>query len=304
MNIESIETFRRLFETKSFTKTAEIMEITEATVSYRIRELEKYLGKDLVIRNLDKSVSVTEFGDSFYSKSAQFMDYLNNIKNEENDKTPIKVINIITGEIAGIYFLSPIIKGYRDKYKGVGVNLEIASALDTLTKLMHNESDIGFTASTNFPDFKAFLNSVKVTRVFPIRLYVIARPGNPVLKSKEIFPNDLKGLPYVARIPTSGIQAEIDRVLSDSGVENKDLNIVYRFQNSSSVISAVAEGLGVSICSNIQAKKYIEAGIIGYAPLATSLKSYIYMIDTHKGGNVEINRFTSYLRAYAKLQLS
>ena len=106
----------------------------------------------------------------------------------------------------------------------------------------------------------------------------------------------------MARVPTSGIQAEIDRVLSDSGIRNEELNIVYRFQNSSSVISAVAEGLGISICSDIQARKYIDAGIIGYAPLLSHLKSYIYMIDVHNGGSTEVNRFSSYLRAYAKIQ--
>ncbi|MHB1708450.1 MAG: LysR substrate-binding domain-containing protein [Thermoplasmataceae archaeon] len=302
MNIESVETFHKLFETKNFTKTAEIMGITEATVSYRIKELEKYLGKDLVTRNLDKSVSITEFGNSFYRNSSKFVDYIISIRNGTEETIPPRVINIITGEIAGIYFLSPIIKGFRDKYKGVGVNLEIASALETLTKLMHNESDIGFTASTNFPDFKPFLNSVKITRVFPIQLFVIGRPDTPILKSKGVAPEDLKGVPYVARVPTSGIQAEIDRVLSDSGIRNDDLNIVYRFQNSSSVISAVAEGLGISICSDIQARKYIDAGIIGYAPLLSHLKSYIYMIDVHNGGSTEVNRFSSYLRAYAKIQ--
>jgi len=303
MNIESIETFHKLFETKNFTKTAEIMGITEATVSYRIKELEKYLGRDIVTRNLDKSVSVTEFGKDFYTNSTKFMNYISGIRDVGEEKTPSKVINIITGEIAGIYFLSPIIKGFRDKYKAVGVNLEIASALETLTKLMHNESDIGFTASMNFSEFKPFLNSVKITRVFPIRLFVIGRPDNPILKNQGIAPEELKGIPYVARVPTSGIQAEIDRVLSDSGVRNEDLNIVYRFQNSSSVISAVAEGLGISICSDIQAKKYIDAGIIGYAPLISKLKSYIYMIDVHNGGSTEVNRFSSYLRTYAKLQL-
>ncbi len=66
MNIENLKTFITLSELKNFTQTADRYYIVQSTVTNRIMELEKGLGKKLFIRNR-KNVELTEEGLHFLS---------------------------------------------------------------------------------------------------------------------------------------------------------------------------------------------------------------------------------------------
>lgn len=64
MNIDSLKTFVILADTKSFTKTAKLQYVVQATVSNRINELEKQVGKSLFIRD-NKNVQLSNEGKAF-----------------------------------------------------------------------------------------------------------------------------------------------------------------------------------------------------------------------------------------------
>lgn len=300
MDLESLRTFCKLYENKSFTKTAEELGLTEATVSYRIKELEKYVGTELIIRKRDRTIYFTEKSTELYEKSQDILEWLDKFRSQ-NIRKPLKgTIRMSSGEVAGIYFLASAVKDFRDKHPEVEIRLDFRSAEETFTRLQNREIDLGFSTSVNFKKFRNFINSVKVTELFPIELIVITPLHHPLLEKKIVDPSELLKYNYVARFENSAIQAEIDRVFEKSGIKAESLNVVYKFPNSSSVISAVAEGLGVSICSKIQAVRYVQAGMIGYVPMSTDVKSYIYMIDRHKGENELVNIFDSYIRNYVK----
>lgn len=301
MNTEALETYCILYDTKNFTKTAGILKITEATVSYRIKEIERFLGKELVIRSRDKSISFTESGNRFYEEATNIVETLEKFKKKDNGKPLTGRIRVSSGEVAGIYFLASGVKDFNDKHPNVDIRLDFCSAQDTLDRLQRKEIDLGFTSSLNFNSYSKFLSTVKITKLFPIRMGVIARVGDPILQQKEIDLESIVGQPYVARSETSAIQAETDKILEKSNISKSDLKIVYTFMNSSSVISAVTEGLGISVCSDIQANKYVQSGLIGFVPIKSSVKSYIHMIDRHKGENQLVNLFSSYLRKYLHL---
>ena len=301
MNIEAIETFCVLYETGNFTRTSEILHISEASVSYRIREIEKYLDAELIIRNRDKSISFSETGKRFYEEAKGIVESLEKFRSKDPVKPLKGKIKASSGEIAGIYFLASAVKDFNDKHPLVNIRLDFCSALETLNRLQNRETDIGFTSSLNFSAFSKYLSTVKITKLFPITMGIIARTGDPILKKDEVDLKEIVGRPYVARSDTSAIQAETYKILEKSDISKNDLNIIYTFLNSSSVISAVAEGLGISICSDIQAHKYVESGLIGFVPIRTSVKTYIHMIDRHNGNNQLVNLFASYLQKYLNL---
>ena len=53
MNLSEIETFLTIVNTKSITKTAELLFLSQPTVSHRLRSLEEELGFSLIIRKRD-----------------------------------------------------------------------------------------------------------------------------------------------------------------------------------------------------------------------------------------------------------
>ena len=63
MNLAEIETFLTIVNTKSITKTADLLFLSQPTVSHRLTSLENELGFSLVIRNKGhKQVELTPKG--------------------------------------------------------------------------------------------------------------------------------------------------------------------------------------------------------------------------------------------------
>ncbi|PGM61819.1 hypothetical protein CN947_12915 [Bacillus cereus] len=75
MNYEHWETFITLAETNSFTRTAEKLNISQTTVTNRIKQLENQIGKLLFIRDT-RSVKLSEAGTILYPFAKKGIDIL------------------------------------------------------------------------------------------------------------------------------------------------------------------------------------------------------------------------------------
>lgn len=76
MNFDAIRTFLSLSETKNFNKTAELLFISQPTVTVRIKALEEELGQTLFIRN-NKTVELSPAGTHFHSYATQIFQLVN-----------------------------------------------------------------------------------------------------------------------------------------------------------------------------------------------------------------------------------
>ena len=76
MNFDAIKTFLSLSETKNFNKTAELLFISQPTVTVRIKALEEELGQTLFIRS-NKAVELSPAGVHFLSYATQIFQIVN-----------------------------------------------------------------------------------------------------------------------------------------------------------------------------------------------------------------------------------
>lgn len=68
-----LSTFITVYELGTFSKAAEVLYISQPTVSTQIKKLEKIIHTQLFIRHEKKGITPTEFGDFFYKKSVGIM---------------------------------------------------------------------------------------------------------------------------------------------------------------------------------------------------------------------------------------
>ena len=297
LDIEQLRTFCDVCLTKNFTKTATNLKITESTVSYRIKELEKYFERKLFNRRANKTVECTEFGNSFFVEAQEILAIIDKYNDVKGNGEPIGTIKISAGEIGGVFLLPPLIRAFESKFKNMRVKIEINNSLKTLRKLSESECDLGVTASVDF-DPNPYLKNIAVTKLLKLTYGVIAPVEHPVSKKNSVNVRELIGMPYISRDESSGSQREILKIFAESGLEEGDMNVVWRFNNSSSVINAVTEGLGLSIVSRVQASKYVHAGLISFIPLNTKVESYLNLLDIWKGTNQNVNAFISFVKYY------
>ena len=86
MNIETLKTFMILVKAGSFSKTAEIFHVTQSTISSRINDLEKELGKKLFYRKHHK-IELTESGRFFLPYAEKIVNNWNFSINRLNSTT-------------------------------------------------------------------------------------------------------------------------------------------------------------------------------------------------------------------------
>lgn len=145
MNTENLKTFIALSKYKNFTKTAEVLFIAQSTVTNRIAELEKEVGKRLFERER-KNVYLTEEG-------TRFLDYANRIIELEqtavndinaNNKFPNK-INI--GSTNTIYdcHLKDKLKNYINADNKTALKVTIAHSMPLIEMLGDGVIDFAFT---------------------------------------------------------------------------------------------------------------------------------------------------------------
>ncbi len=297
MNLDYLEVFLDLSKSGNMHKTAINLGLTEATVSYRLKQLEDMLGKELFSRDARK-LEITQFGKEFYTDAIQVVSIMSRYSKRHAESHVPKTIKVSSGEIAAIYLLPGLIKSFRDKNMDISVDMEIGSSHETIQKLVDAKSDVGFAVSLDFPEFHSVISKMGITELTDIELIFIAPVGCEFLNRKILRPKDLTEMPYISRYSSSGVQAQIEKILRRAGMSENDLKIVFRLENSSSVINAVSEGLGVSIVAMVQAEKQIKNGYIGWLPIETDVKTNLSLVDRWNGTNETVSKFVSFVKFY------
>lgn len=144
-----LETFITVYETRSFTQSSKILYLSQPTVTFRIRKIERELGVSLFIRNPQKYIIPTYAADMLYEHSKGHIREWEQLKcklqEEHSKKEKFKVgitQNLPSQLIPLLYsFLKPHLQQ---------INLEISIYDDTLiSKLVSdNTLDFGITESS------------------------------------------------------------------------------------------------------------------------------------------------------------
>ncbi len=74
MNLESLETFLTIVETRSLSKTADILHLSQSTISHRLSKLEKEFDTKLIQRNRgEREITLTLEGEDFINIAKRWM---------------------------------------------------------------------------------------------------------------------------------------------------------------------------------------------------------------------------------------
>ena len=144
MDLQTLQTFITLAETRSYTKTANQLFIAQSTVTNRINELEKELKLSLFNRT-NRSVQLTVDGERFKIYAEKVLELTENTLAEINMEHRF-VNHIRIGSADSIYegHLAPHIKTYRDKYPENSLKITIGYSNHLLEMLQEDMLDVVF----------------------------------------------------------------------------------------------------------------------------------------------------------------
>lgn len=167
MNAEILETYLNLVKTRSFTKTAELMFISQSAVSNRLASLENELQLRLVERSPgQKGIQLTQKGAEFTEYAKQYLELDHSIQDWRNGNT-IEVL-----KVASVISLTDyILNGF---YTQLLRKREMSVVMSThwtdriIAMLENREADIGITPRVFYS------KSIEAIPLFDEPLYLVS----------------------------------------------------------------------------------------------------------------------------------
>ena len=135
MQLETFKVFCDLVETASFSKAAELNEITQSAVSQQIRALEEKFQVALIERG-KKTFSVTAEGRAFLQASKEILRAYDGLSDrlQELQTTVAGELRIATVHSIGLHELPRNLKLFRNTYPAVEVTVEYLRSDGSLPK--------------------------------------------------------------------------------------------------------------------------------------------------------------------------
>lgn len=280
MNIEAIETFVLLAENRNFTKTAEMQYLVQSTISNRINELERYIGKELFIRN-NKNVKLTKSGEAFlpYAKRILMLKKDGIIKARSIE---IYEDRLALGLEDSIYknIISPIVKKYFMDFPNIAVKLKVNHSEEIIKLLSDGILDVGFVYS------KSKSSKFEVIDFGEDEIILVASPKNELITESEISYEYLTQFPILYADLGEEFFNWLSILFGDSPLFKLSVDEV------SYVIDFVKEGLGCAFVTKSSVINEIEKGELVYIKIkgSTPPSRQIYMlINKNKKHSIAVN---------------
>jgi len=275
MQIESLKVFCDLVETKSFTKAAQINDVTQSAVSQTISTLERRF-KSLLIERSKKNFRLTQEGDVFYDYSKQILQTHDALQSKLQE-----IENVISGNIRvatvytlGLHVLPPCVKSFLKSYPTVNVHVEYRRADQVYDIVLGNVVDLGLVA---YPVRDPKLETVLLRKD---KLALICHPQHPLAKRKSVKSSALNGQKFIGfeqDLPTRKALDKIfksQRVTVDQVMEMDNVETVKRAVEIDSGIAIVPEETVVQeVAAGTLAVVQIEGGDF-FRPLALIYKKH------------------------------
>lgn len=145
MDTESLQTFITLAEYRNFTKTADALFIAQSTVTNRIAELEREIGKQLFDRNKRK-VTLSKEGETFLFYAKRILELQSAGIQEVNSlKKYTNTFRLGTTNTIYECYLFPVIKEYMETHPEHSVKITIGHSNDLLQAIQDNLLDVAYS---------------------------------------------------------------------------------------------------------------------------------------------------------------
>ncbi|HIQ32105.1 MAG TPA: LysR family transcriptional regulator [Methanothermococcus okinawensis] len=278
--ISYFKTFVITATTKSFSKAAKELGITQGTVSNHISALERYFDAQLFIRT-PEGVELTPEGKILYESAKKILEIIESTRQriKSLNKYPEGTVKISASTTPGEHILPGIIKEYKRAYRDVDFQVEITNSKRCFELLERGAVDIAAVGYLYNRDYEHLI-------IGKDRLVLIVPPNHRLAKVGRATLSHIMKEDYIDREEGSGTREVLIRALNEKGYSMMDLNVVMRLGSSSSIITAVSEGSGVSIISEIPARRAVEAGLVKIVPVVDlDLTRYLYLVKGKKLSN-------------------
>lgn len=259
MDIRVLKYFLAVVREENITKAAEILHVTQPTLSRQLAKLEEDFGVQLFLRG-KKGITLTEEGMLLRRRAEEIVELADKTESElsAHEEMVAGEITIGSGELAAVQILPKIFQSFKEKYPHVIFDLYTANADQIKQRLDNGLTDIGI-----------LLEPVEIEKYdfirfhIPERWVVVMRADDPMAKKESITIKDLVQLPLIF-VKRQSVRNEVESWFRES---IDKLNIVALSNMSTNAAILVEQGFGYALVIE-GSLPFLDTTKICYRPLS------------------------------------
>lgn len=253
MELGQLEAFVQVAAHKSFSKAAEVLYLTQPSVTARIQTLERELTEDLFERT-GRSVKLTDAGQTFlqYAQRAlkdvqEGRDSLEALRNA--DFGNLRIGSALT---ISTYVLPRILKSFRHHYPGVDVSVRTGRSEDVLDLLLHDEVQVGVVRSLVHPE-------AETIHLYDDEIILVTDHNHPFAQSRSARIEEVSRQPLIFFDKGSSYYGLIHGIFRESSLVPTH---AMQLDSMEATKKMVEEGLGIAILPRVSVERELKLGIL------------------------------------------
>lgn len=248
MNFRHLQFFVELAKTQHMAKAAELLNISQPSLSYAISSLEQELGVPLFEKE-GRNIRLTNFG-RIYLKYAQRSlddlrkgsDYLNNLMDVKNGH-----INLGFTFTMGQELIPKLVREFlkQPEYKNITFSFAQGTTDELVQQLLDEKLDLVFTSAPQ--NFKSH-NQLTLKHLVNQEIVAAVPLSNPLSKKDCVTLKELTQYPLIAYSDKSGLKPTIKQMLDSEHIKPK---IEMETIEDHTIIGFVRYNFGVAIIPHL-----------------------------------------------------
>ena len=260
--IQQLRIIKAIASEKSFTRAAEILFISQPSLSKQVKVLENRLGIPLINRE-NTGISLTEGGYLFLQYAERILALceescraLNDLKNGDRGN-----LTVGASQTIGTYLMPRVLALFAQHYPQISLKVQVDSTRIIAKNVVDRNIDIAVVGG-DVPD--ELKKNLKVESFVEDELTLIIPKSHPFATNKKMYINkdDLYHLNFITLNPNSTIRKFIDNILIQNNIETRQFNVIMQLNSIEAIKTAVSLGLGAAFVSSSAIQKEIELNTI------------------------------------------
>lgn len=251
-----LKVFLTSAKTGSFTKAAELLNITQPAVTHQIRKLEETFKVKLFVRQRNR-ICLTKAGEILCRYADQIDRLYCQAKDEITGLAGHIYGNVLFGatSLLGIYLLPLILGGFKQRHPEVNISMHVGNSREVLKCLRDGIVEFAIVSE---PVPK---NRFIVLPFYQDDLTLIVPPDHPWCREKAVDAERIFEEDFILREQGSGTRAVYTKILKQR-YPNRKLKVAMVLGSTEAIMRGVIGKMGISIVSRLACHLETEQGLL------------------------------------------
>lgn len=250
MDFGQIEAFLQVAQHRSFSRAAEVLQLTQPSITARIQALEREVGDELFERG-GRGVRLTDAGTAFRPYVERILQTLQEGRDAVEEVRNVQLGSLRLGSALTIstYVLPGILHRFCEAFPGVDVFIRTGRSEQVLSMLLADEVHVGLVRSLANAE-------VETIDLYDDEIVLVAPPDHRFAASGTARVADAAGEPIVLFDRGSSYYGLINNFFRQAGVIP---NVAMELDSLEATKRMVEEGLGIALIPLVTVERELSA---------------------------------------------